>query len=101
MTVFKCAELDKVRQTLDEKGIIWKNKSDILTERIHFMIGGIVISVVNSPYSYGGEAGLLETMPPTTQMPTGDEYSLFDWARDVEGWLTADEVINVWINENL
>lgn len=101
MTVFNCAELDKVRQALDERGIVWKNKSDALTERIHFMIGGITVSIINGPYSYGGEAGLLETMPPTTQLPMQDDYSLFDWAQDVEGCLTADEVIHFWIDKNL
>lgn len=100
MTVFDCKELNKVAKALDEKNIVWKNKSSHATERIHFMVGGITVSVISGPHTYGGEAGLLETMPPTTQMPV-DGYSLLDWAKDVEGWLTADVVINFWINENL
>ena len=99
MAIFDCKELNKVAKALDERGIVWKNKTSHATERIHFMVGGITVSVINGPHTYGGEAGLLETMPPTTQMPV-EGYSLLDWAKDVEGWLTADAVINVWINEN-
>lgn len=44
---------------------------------------------------------MLETMPPTTEHPGENGYSLFEWARNVEGWLSADEVINFWINEDL
>lgn len=99
--MFNCKELNKVANALDEKEIRWQDKSSCGIERIRFMVGGIVVSVINGPHTYGGEAGLLETMPPTTEQPEADSYSLFDWARDVEGWLSADEVINYWVNENL
>lgn len=99
--MFNCKELNKVANALDEKEIRWQDKSSYGIERIHFMVGGIVVSVINGPCTYGGEAGMLETMPPTTKQPGADGYSLFDWAKDVEGWLSADEVINYWVNENL
>lgn len=94
---FKCAELNKVAAALDATNIPWKNKSDFGMERIHFNRGAICVSVINGDFSYGGAIGLLETMPPTTEKPQGDEYSLIDWANDVEGCLTADEVIQAWI----
>lgn len=99
--MFDCKELNKVADALDEKGILWQNKSSHSTERIHFKVGGIIVSVINGPHTYGGEAGMLETMPPTTVHPGASGYSLFEWAKDVEGWLSADEVINFWINEDL
>ena len=99
--MFDCKELNKVADALEEKGILWQNKSSHGTERIHFKVGGIIVSVINGPHTYGGEAGMLETMPPTTQHPGANGYSLFEWARDVEGWLSADEIINFWINEDL
>jgi len=96
--MFKCAELEKVREALEEKGWKWENKSSYGMERIWFHVGALTISVINGEFSYGGNIGLLETMPPTNQMPTGDGYDVIEWANDVEGCLTADEVINKWIN---
>lgn len=95
--MFKCAELEKVRKALEENNIPWENKSSCGMERIHFHVGALIISVINGPYSYGGNIGLLETMPPTNEMPTGDFYTIVDWAQDVEGCVTAEEVINKWI----
>lgn len=95
---FKCAELNKVAAALDAASIPWKNKSSFGMERIHFNRGAICVSVINGDFSYGGEIGLLETMPPTTEKPNVDGcYSLIDWANDVEGCLTADEIIETWI----
>ena len=94
---FKCEELNKVAAALDAAHIQWKNMSSFGIERIHFNRGAIRVSVINGEYSYGGRLGLLETMPPTNEKPQGDEYSLLDWAIDVEGCLTADEVIKAWI----
>lgn len=95
--MFKCAELEKVRKALEENNILWENKTSYEMERIHFHVGALTISVINGPYSYGGSIGLLETMPPTNKVPTGDDYSIIDWANDVEGCITAEEVINKWI----
>lgn len=95
--MFKCEELNKVAEALDNKSVKWENKSDAMMERIHFHVGALVISVINGPYSYGGNIGLLETMPPTNEVPTGDFYTIVEWAQDVEGCITAEEVINKWI----
>ena len=94
---YKSEELNKVQKALEENGKNWEDKSDSVMERIHFWVGAIKVSVICGPYSYGGNIGLLESMPPTNETPTGDGYSVVDWARDVEGCLTAEEVINTWI----
>jgi hypothetical protein len=95
--MFKCEELNKVAAALNAKNIPWKNKSSLGMERIHFNRGAICVSVINGEFSYGGHLGLLETMPPTTEMPKDNNFSLISWANDVEGCLTADEIIAAWI----
>lgn len=94
---FKCEELNRVAAALNAKNIPWKNKSSFGMERIHFNRGAICVSVINGEFSYGGHLGLLETMPPTTEMPKDNNFSLINWANDVEGCLTADEIIAAWI----
>ena len=94
---FNCEELNKVAAALDAAGIPWKDKSGLGMERIHFNRGAICVSGINGEFSYGGHLGLLQTMPPTTEMPKDNNFSLINWANDVEGCLTADEVIAAWI----
>lgn len=99
--MFDCKELNKVVNALEEKSIPWQDNSHHDTEGIRFKVEDVIVSVINGPRTYGGKAGMLETMPPTTKRPGANSYSFFEWAKDVEGWLSADEVINFWINEDL
>lgn len=88
-------EMVKLRRALDEKGIGWKDDSEfkygMRFERTKFFNkDGEHCSVVFiDGFSYGSQAGLLEVMPPLQRDP--------DYEDDVQGWLTADEIIEAWL----
>ena len=82
-------EMNILREALTAKGIDWHDKSDELFTRTHFIrpSDGVPCSVVYGRYSYGGSSGLLESMPPVH----------FDDEDDVEGYLTAEDIIATWL----
>lgn len=82
-------EMVKLRNALNDARIEWEDRSDLLFpnfQRTHFFIDKTFYSVITGPYSYGGDKGLLESMPPIHN----DTY-----CNDVEGWLTAQDIIDV------
>lgn len=81
-------EMTKLRNALDNAGIKWKNKTDpfLHVQRTRFSIGKTLYSVITGPIAYGGDKGLLESMPPIhAQSP--------EFYDDVEGYLTAQDII--------
>lgn len=106
-----CKEMQKLRDMLDERGIIWHDLSDITSEerisllvkkglqrgyadttiwRTHFEVDGIEYSVINGFGTYGGfnsytghNLGLLECM--TVKANGGEPV----------GHLTAEEVMEI------
>lgn len=84
-------EMIKLREALDALGIEWKDVSDNLITRTHFVINGVPRSVIHGAGTYGGRADLLEVMPPLNY--GSDNVSK---AEDVEGCCTAQDIINAW-----
>ena len=88
-------EMQKLREALDENGIKWRDDSDarfgMFIYRTKFMNKkGEECSVIyGEQISYGWQAGLLEVMPPLQRDDVFDD--------DVQGWLTADEIIAEWV----
>lgn len=88
-------EMQKLREALNEKGIKWRDDSDarfgMFIYRTKFMNKkGEECSVIyGEQISYGWQAGLLEVMPPLQRDDVFDD--------DVQGWLTADEIIAEWV----
>lgn len=88
-------EMQKLRNALTAAGVEWKDDSDgrfgLFIYRTKFTNkNNEPCSVIyGENISYGWQAGLLEVMPP---LERDDEYS-----DDVQGWLTADEIIAEWI----
>lgn len=88
-------EMQKLRNALTAAGVEWKDDSDgrfgLFIYRTKFTNkNNEPCSVIYGEHiSYGWQAGLLEVMPP---LERDDEYS-----DDVQGWLTADEIIAEWI----
>lgn len=85
-----CDEMIKLRKYLDEKGIIWEDKSDVRfgISRTHFVVKKKKWSVINGLGTYGGQRlftkeniGLLELM---VKGVNGGEPV---------GWLKAEEII--------
>ena len=88
----------KLRKALDEAGVEWYDDSFAspfgwvgITRTKFFNKNGEKCSVICGESTYGGPAGLLETMPPVHIEPDAE------WQDDVEGWLTADEIIEAWL----
>lgn len=92
-------EMMKLRKALDAANINWYD--DSFASPLCFV--GIIrtkftnkngdkCSVICGESTYGGQFGLLETMPPVHPYAEDDPY-----ADDVEGWLTAEEIIEAWI----
>jgi len=82
-------EMIKLREALDALGIAWKDVSDNLITRTHFVINGVPRSVIHGAGTYGGQADLLEVMPPL-------DYGSNNVSKveDVQGCVTAQEIIN-------
>ena len=89
-----CKEMIKLRQMLDDRGIKWKDVSEVYPQskfyihRTHFTFDEIDYSVINGYGTYGGydsfdhvNKGLLEIMGEGVN--NGDPL----------GWLTAEEVL--------
>ena len=92
-------EMMKLRMALDNAGIEWVDKSDarygVYFERTHFTNkNGVACSVICGEFTYGGKAGLLESMPPVHYEEIDDDDF---WRDEVEGYLTADEIIAEWV----
>lgn len=92
-------EMNKLRKALDAAGIKWEDRSAVppfgwvgITRTRFTNKDGIEVSVICGEHTYGGQAGLLETMPPVHPYEDDDPF-----ADDVEGWLTADEIIEAWL----
>ena len=92
-------EMDKLRNALDNAGIDWRDDSFaspfgwVGIIRTKFTNKeGVNVSVICGESTYGGEFGLLESMPPVHPY---DEDNPF--ADDVEGWLTAQDIIDAWL----
>ena len=91
-------EMTKLRKGLDAAGIEWYDDSYAqpfgwvgITRTKFFNKDGVKCSVICGEFTYGGQAGLLETMPPVHSYAEDDPYK-----DDVEGWLTADEILAEW-----
>lgn len=89
-----CEEMIKLRQMLDDRGIKWKDVSEVYPQskfyinRTHFTFDEIYYSVINGYGTYGGydsfdhvNKGLLEIKGEGVN--NGDPL----------GWLTAEEVL--------
>ena len=92
------SEMKKLRKALDDAGIPWVDHSynpwgwsNIVRTRF-INNQGIEVSVICGEGTYGGYAGLLETMPRVHSMDEDDP--MYD---EVEGYLTADEIIAFWL----
>ncbi len=92
-------EMNKLRKALDNAGIDWYDDSFaspfgwcgiIRTKFVNNK--GVKVSVICGESTYGGQAGLLETMPPVHPYAEDNPF-----ADDVEGWLTAEDIIKEWI----
>lgn len=78
-------QMRALRDMLDERGIKWWDNSDEWFERTFIWSDNTTYSIIfNEKWSYGGEEGLLESMPPVH--PDYDED-------EVEGYLTAEDII--------
>lgn len=88
-------EMQKLRNALTAAGVEWKDDSDgrfglfIYHTKFTNKNNEPCSVIYGENISYGWQAGLLEVMPP---LERDDEYS-----DDVQGWLTADEIIAEWI----
>ena len=88
------SEMDKLIEALNKREYDFQDVSDEDIDRIHFTNNqGVKVSVVIGLGTYGADKGLLETMPPVHE-DFDEEDSDED---DVEGWLTADEIIKAWL----
>ena len=91
-------EMQKLRDALTAAGVEWEDNSDgrfglfIYRTKFTNKYGEPCSVIYGENVSYGWQAGLLEVMPP---LERDDEY--FD---DVQGWLTADEIVAEWICED-
>ena len=92
-------EMTKLRNALDAAGIDWEDRSAVppfgwvgITRTRFTNKDGVVCSVICGESTYGGQFGLLETMPPVHPYAEDDPC-----ADEVEGWLTADEIISAWL----
>lgn len=87
-------EMLKLREGLDAAGINWRDESEnkygMHFERTKFAnkYGDDCSVIFIEGCSYGWQAGLLESMPPLTRDP--------DYYDEVQGWLTADEILAEW-----
>lgn len=85
-------EMIKLREALEKQGIAWKDVSDNNITRTHFIIDGVPRSVIHGAGTYGGQADLLEVMPPLDY--GSDNVSK---AEDVQGCVTAQDIIYAWL----
>lgn len=91
-------EMKKLREGLTAAGIEWRDDSFaspfgwVGIVRTKFTNkNGEKCSVICGESTYGGQAGLLETMPPVHLDPEDE------WQDEVEGWLTAEEILAEWV----
>ncbi len=88
-------EMHELRKALDNAGVEWRDDSEVSAgmffERTKFTNKfGVPCSVIYiKGFSYGWQAELLEVMPP---LGRDDEFE-----EDVQGWLTAKEIIEAWV----
>lgn len=88
-------EMRKLRDGLDKSGIKWYDDSDarfglfIYRTKFTNKHGEDCSVIYGESISYGWQAGLLEVMPP---LHRDDVYE-----DDVQGWLTADEILAEWV----
>lgn len=87
-------EMMKLREGLDAAGVAWRDDSayqfGMRFERTKFTnkYGDACSIIFAEGVSYGWQAGLLEVMPPLDRDP--------DYYDEVQGWLTADEILAEW-----
>ena len=88
-------EMTKLREALDAAGVKWEDNSDgrfglfIYRTKFTNKNGELCSVIYGEGISYGWQAGLLEVMPPLQRDDVYDD--------DVQGWLTADEIIAEWV----
>ena len=87
------AEMQKLRDTLDEMNISWQDETtppemEIVIYRTKFDYNGNNYSVISGFGTYGGEHGLLELM-------------LNDNCEEVHGFYTAQDILNIMKGETL
>lgn len=80
-------EMGILREALDRHGIEWEDVSNSYITRTHFEVDGVKRSVIHGMGTYGGQAGLLEIMPPLNY--GSDDVST---AEDVQGWCSAADI---------
>ena len=96
-----CKEMIKLRKGLDERGIVWTDKSeteinsvaaaafllfdiDLTVYRTQFTTNGVWFSVIYGHGTYGNTSGLLECMSKAV-----------DESGEPKGSMTADEILEV------
>lgn len=91
----KNSEMLKLRKGLNAAGVNWRDESEnkygMHFERTKFVnkYGDDCSVIFIEGCSYGWQAGLLESMPPLDRDP--------DYYDEVQGWLTADEILAEWV----
>lgn len=92
-------EMQKLRDALSAANVSWYDDSYASPFGFVGIIrtkftnkNGEKCSVICGDGTYGGQFGLLETMPPVHPYAEDDPC-----ADEVEGWLTADEIIEAWL----
>lgn len=86
-------QMEILREALDRHGIEWEDVSNSYITRTHFELDGVKRSVIHGMGTYGGQAELLEIMPPL-------DYSSNSISKveDVQGWVSAQEIIDALLN---
>lgn len=88
-------EMQKLRDALDAANVSWYDDSTrghgmyICRTKFTNKYDEPCSVILGKGISYGWQAGLLEVMPPL--------YRNTDYDDEVQGWLTADEIIAAWI----
>lgn len=99
-----CEEIVKFRKYLDEKGIIWHDKSEdfSISEdyemwicRTHFEYNGVFYSVINGVATYGGWSLISATSGPNDNQGLLEIMSGSINGGEPVGWQTSEECIKL------
>ena len=89
-------EMAKLREGLNNAGVEWYDDSNspfgfvnITRTKFTNKKGENCSVIFGEDISYGWQAGLLEVMPPLHRDDMFDD--------DVQGWLTAEEILREWV----
>lgn len=94
-------EMQKLRDGLDAAGIEWRDDSNgpwgmstgIIRTKFTNKHGENCSVIFGENISYGWQGGFLETMPCVHPV----EVEPDEWVDEVEGWLTAEEILEAWV----